>query len=65
MDMEGISRLLRGLPPMQEKVLRLYFGLGSQPRADRLEIRWPDGQVQDLTNVEGDRLQVIHEEAAK
>ena len=27
-DMEGISRLLRGLPPMQEKVLRLYFGLG-------------------------------------
>jgi hypothetical protein len=26
-DMEGISRL-RGLPPMQEKVLRLYFGLG-------------------------------------
>src|ERR1039458_7152378 len=27
-DMEGISRLLRGLPQMQEKVLRLYFGLG-------------------------------------
>jgi ASPIC and UnbV/FG-GAP-like repeat len=44
---------------------RLYFGLGSQTRADRLEIRWPDGQVQELTSVEGDRLQVIHEEAAK
>jgi len=44
---------------------RLYFGLGSQARADRLEIRWPDGQVQELTSVEGDRLQVIHEEAAK
>ncbi len=44
---------------------RLYFGLGSQARVDRLEIRWPDGQLQELTSVEGDRLQVIHEEAAK
>jgi hypothetical protein len=44
---------------------RLYFGLGAQARADRLEIRWPDGQVQELTSVEGDRLQVIKEEAAK
>jgi hypothetical protein len=30
-----------------------------------MEIRWPDGSVQELTNVEGDRLQVIKEEAAK
>ena len=44
---------------------RLYFGLGSHARADRMEIHWPDGQVQELTSVEGDRLQVIHEEAAK
>jgi hypothetical protein len=29
-DMEGISRRLRGLAPMQEKVLRLYFGLGCE-----------------------------------
>jgi hypothetical protein len=27
-DIEGINRLLRGLPPMREKVLRFYFGLG-------------------------------------
>jgi hypothetical protein len=40
---------------------RLYFGLGSHARADRLEIRWPDGQVQELSGVEGDRLQVIKE----
>ena len=30
MDMDGISRLLRGLRPRQEKVLRLYFGLGCE-----------------------------------
>ena len=32
MDMDRISRLLRGLRPMQEKVLRLYFGLGCERR---------------------------------
>lgn len=41
---------------------RLYFGLGAQMRADALSIRWPDGQVQELKNVEGDRLQVIKQE---
>jgi hypothetical protein len=44
---------------------RLYFGLGSHARADRMEIHWPDGPVQQLTSVEGDRLQVIKEEAGK
>jgi hypothetical protein len=29
-DMDRISRVLRGLRPMQEKVLRLYFGLGCE-----------------------------------
>src|ERR1017187_3432700 len=28
--MDRISRLLRGLRPLQEKVLRLYFGLGCE-----------------------------------
>jgi DNA-directed RNA polymerase sigma subunit (sigma70/sigma32) len=28
--MDRISRLLRGLRPQQEKVLRLYFGLGCE-----------------------------------
>ena len=28
--MDRISRLLRGLRPRQEKVLRLYFGLGCE-----------------------------------
>ena len=30
MDLERISQLLRGLPPRQEKVLRLYWGLGCE-----------------------------------
>jgi hypothetical protein len=41
---------------------RLYFGLGARSRADAIRIRWPDGQVQELPGVDGDRLQVIKQE---
>ena len=44
---------------------RLYFGLGSHPRADLVTIRWPDGQVQELGGLEGDKLHVIDQEASK
>jgi hypothetical protein len=40
---------------------RLYFGLGSHARVDVMRIRWPDGQVDELRNVDGDRLQVIRQ----
>ena len=34
---------------------RVHFGLGDSPVADSIEIRWPSGIVQTLTNVRGDR----------
>jgi hypothetical protein len=40
---------------------RLYFGLGSRPRADQLTIRWPDGETQELRNVAADKLLVIEQ----
>jgi hypothetical protein len=33
--------------------LRLHFGLGSAKAADRVEVRWPGGARQTLTNVTG------------
>jgi hypothetical protein len=35
---------------------RVHFGLGSEERASRVEIRWPSGKVQFLENVAADRL---------
>jgi len=34
---------------------RVHFGMGPSPRADSIEIRWPSGLVQTLTDVPGDR----------
>ena len=36
----------------------VHFGLGADKKAESVEIRWPSGTVQTLTNVPADR--VIH-----
>jgi hypothetical protein len=41
--------------------VRAHFGLGSQARAKRIEIRWPSGIVQVLQDVAGDRILRVEE----
>jgi hypothetical protein len=39
----------------------VHFGLGTASSADVVEIRWPSGTVQQLTNVEGGRVMKVRE----
>ena len=41
--------------------LRLHFGLGPASRADRIEIRWPSGTKQELTDVRARQILTITE----
>jgi hypothetical protein len=41
--------------------LRLHFGLGRASRADRVEVRWPNGKVDVLRNVEGGKVVTVKE----
>ncbi len=41
--------------------LRLHFGLGTATRADRVEIRWPGGEVQTFTGVAANRIYEVVE----
>jgi enediyne biosynthesis protein E4 len=41
----------------------VHFGLGANPLAELVEIRWPSGIVQELRNVMGDRIVVVKEPA--
>ena len=45
--------------------LRLHFGLGGESKADKVEITWPSGRVESLTNVEGRRVVAIKESSAR
>jgi hypothetical protein len=42
--------------------LWVHFGLGSSETLDTLEIKWPGGKVQTLSNVKADQMQTIVEE---
>jgi hypothetical protein len=41
--------------------LRLHFGLGAADKADRIEVRWPSGIVDELRDVRGRRVVKIRE----
>jgi enediyne biosynthesis protein E4 len=40
---------------------RVHFGLGANTNAQAVQIRWPSGVVQELTNVHGDQLLRVDE----
>jgi hypothetical protein len=45
--------------------LRLHFGMGSAGAADRVEVRWPGGATQILTNVPAGRVTTVVEPRAR
>ncbi|MEX2531891.1 MAG: VCBS repeat-containing protein [Gemmatimonadota bacterium] len=55
-------QLSRGYQSSVEPVL--HFGLGAASRADSLAVRWPDGSMQTLRDVEADRYITIDQEGA-
>ncbi|HZT40477.1 MAG TPA: ASPIC/UnbV domain-containing protein, partial [Bryobacteraceae bacterium] len=40
---------------------RLHFGLGAAAKVDTLEVRWPSGRIDRLSNVSADRVLVLKE----
>jgi hypothetical protein len=48
---------------LSQNDLRLHFGLGERRQADRVEISWPSGATETLTNLEADRFYCVKEGA--
>ena len=46
---------------LSQSDLRLHFGLGDRRQADKVEISWPSGRTEVLTNVEADRFYCVKE----
>ena len=48
---------------LSQNDLRLHFGLGRATKADKVEIRWPDGKQEKLENLVADRFYAVLEGA--
>ena len=53
--------LRSGSSYLSSNELILTFGLGARGQADAIEIRWPSGQVDKLTNIAADQIVAIQE----
>jgi hypothetical protein len=52
-----------GMGYMSASDPRIHFGLGSRTKIDSLEITWPSGAVEKLTNIPVDQIIAIKEGA--
>jgi hypothetical protein len=46
---------------LSQSELVLTFGLGAKAKADTLEVQWPSGQVDKLSNINGGQTVTIEE----
>jgi hypothetical protein len=56
-----IREVRSGSSYISQNDLRVHVGLGTSTKADLVEIRWPSGIVDRLTDVRADRLLVVEE----
>jgi hypothetical protein len=43
--------------------LRLHFGLGRASKVDEINVRWPNGSLQSLSDIQGNQILTIEEKA--
>jgi len=53
--MTQTSEIHSGGSYLSQSDLRVHFGVGSATKIDKVEIHWPSGLVEELTNVAADQ----------
>jgi hypothetical protein len=56
-----IRDIKAGSSYLSQNDLRAHFGLGTAARADRLEVMWPSGRTEAVTNVAANQIVTIEE----
>jgi hypothetical protein len=62
-DLPQTDEVRSGGSYLSQSDLRLHFGLGDHRRAEKVEISWPSGGTEMLTNLEADRFYCVQEGA--
>jgi hypothetical protein len=60
-SMKAVREVKAGSSYLSQSDLRQHFGFGRAMQADRLEIRWPSGQVETLTNLVANQILTVTE----
>jgi hypothetical protein len=60
-DLVETSEVRSGGSYLSQNDLRVHFGLGGRSRVDKVEIFWPAGGMETLTNLAADRFYYVRE----
>jgi hypothetical protein len=60
-DFTSYDQAKGGMSYMSAQDPRIYFGLGNHAKVDTLEINWPSGIRQELTNIPADQIITVEE----
>jgi hypothetical protein len=60
-DLIQIDEVRSGGSYLSQNDLRIHFGLGSHERLDRVDILWPSGKTETLTNLAADHFYAVKE----
>jgi hypothetical protein len=56
-----VREVQSGSSYLAQNDLRAHFGLGRAERAERLEIRWPDGSIEVVENLAANHLVTVQQ----
>jgi hypothetical protein len=60
-DLVQLGEVLSGGSYLSQHDLRIHFGLGSHEHLDKVEILWPSGARENLTQLPADRFYTVSE----
>ena len=60
-DLVQVDQVQSGGSYLSQSDLRIHFGLGGHEKVDKLEVFWPSGKVEMLTNVGANHFYVLKE----
>ncbi len=60
-DLVQTGQVLSGGSYLSQHDLRIHFGLGAHSSVDKVEVVWPNGKVETLTNLAADRFYNVKE----
>jgi hypothetical protein len=56
-----VREIVSGSSYLAQNDLRAHFGLGAAQRAERLEIRWPDGSTEVVENLSANQVVTVQQ----